>query len=442
MKAECKRIVGTIIYDAYVIVASLLGIFLIPFLILYFHVTGRFDKKFIQRLGFYPQSIIPRLKSKPRIWFHAASVGEVRVAVSIIQSFSRLKPDHQIIVSTITPHGHAVACSSFDPSVICIYAPIDLIFCIRKALIHVKPDIIVFLETEIWPVWICEAHRLGIKTAIVNGRISSRSINRYLLIRPFIEFVLQHMDVFSMISEGDADRIRFMGAPENKVVINGNAKYDRFAQLCDDSIPRTIANTYQISDQHLVWVAGSTRSGEEEILIDVYRTLLAKFPNLIFIIAPRHIERSEQIKNMIQSAGFLCQFRTDLDHQQRYSSIIILNTIGELQSVYSIATVVFCGGSLVPLGGQNILEPAAWGKPVFYGPSMDDFADAQELLEKTGGGIRVTDGDDLCCKLITCLSNLDHCRQIGQCAKKAAMATMGSADKHSAALVKLIGRFI
>jgi 3-deoxy-D-manno-octulosonic-acid transferase len=427
----------TVSYVAYVMITGVLCVVLFPFLVVYFMVSGR-DTAFLQRFGFYSESVASKFTGRPIIWIHAVSVGEVGAALPIIRSFQSMIPNCGIVVSSVTKHGRAYAEKSLDKNIACIYAPADMIFCVRKALSAVRPDILVLLETEIWPVWIHETHRKGIRTAIINGRISSRSVSRYIRIRSLITPVLNLIDAFSMISMTDADRIRLMGAPEHRIFVNGNAKYDRLNQTADASVPLKMAQLYQITDDHIVWVAGSTRSGEEEILLNVYRNIAAVFPNMVLIIAPRHIERSEHIRRIAASQGYACQFRTDLTRESRTAPIVILNTIGELQAAYSIAEIVFCGGSLVPLGGQNILEPAAWGKPVFYGPFMDDFEDAREVLEKTGGGIQVRDENDLTVKMTECLKHPDLRRQIGMRAEKAVREHTGAAEKHAKIIFDLI----
>ena len=168
--------------------------------------------------------------------------------------------------------------------------------------------------------------------------------------------------------------------------------------------------------------------------------MLQSFPDTLLIIAPRHVNRSQHIASLVKAWGFAAQFRTDLERKgvQRSAPVVILDTIGELQATYSIASIVFCGGSLVPLGGQNILEPAAWGKPVFYGPSMEDFLDAKELLDKTGGGIQVADGPQLAEKALYFLANPQHAEQIGKRAQKAVLANQGAARKHAAAIRQLL----
>ncbi|MCK4467293.1 MAG: hypothetical protein KAU60_02960, partial [Desulfobacterales bacterium] len=285
-----------------------------------------------------------------------------------------------------------------------------------------------------------EAHRLGIKTAIVNGRISIRTIKGYLKIRPLMKATLNLVDAFSMINEADAHRIEMIGAPGERIEINGNAKYDLLLNQADAKIRTKMENIYNIKGDKPVFVAGSTRRSEEKIILDVYAKIIKSFPETILILAPRHVERVHHIKKLVKEQGFACQLRSDLDKQNclRTAPIVIVDTIGELLNTYSIASIVFCGGSLAPLGGQNILEAAVWGKPVFYGPSMEDFLDARDLLDKTGGGIQVKDGQELAEKAIYYLANPHKAVAIGKLAAQAVMSHKGAAGKHADVIYRLL----
>ncbi|MFC1868728.1 3-deoxy-D-manno-octulosonic acid transferase, partial [Thermodesulfobacteriota bacterium] len=263
-------------------------------------------------------------------------------------------------------------------------------------------DVLVFLETEIWPAWITEAHRMGIKTALVNGRISVRSFNGYLKLRPFFRSVLRNVDSFSMIMEEDRYRIISIGADPNRITVNGNAKYDLLLELADPSIEAEMRKTLNLKGTNPVLIAGSTRKGEEAMVIDAYKNILKEFPDTILFIAPRHIERTGEIASLLERNGLGYQLRSeiDADNSRRTEQVVIINSFGELFKLYSVATIAFCGASLVPLGGQNPLEAAVWGKAVFYGPSMEDFLDAKALLDENNSGIEVSNPEMLAEKVI------------------------------------------
>jgi 3-deoxy-D-manno-octulosonic-acid transferase len=429
-----------IAYRAYRFLSTGLFLALFPLFRLYSRITGRYYENLNQRIGIFPDEIVKGMCGSPRIWIHAASVGEVNAAIAIIESLVSLMPDCAIILSTTTDHGQALARDRLGEKGTCIYAPVDFIGAVRRALGAVRPDVLACVETEIWPNWLVEARRAGIKTAVVNGRISIRSIKGYLKVRPLMKETLKFIDAFSMIGEADALRIRMMGASRDRIAVNGNAKYDLLLRQADASLKTEIQKLYSINADTPVFVAGSTRNPEEKIILDVYQKIRRSVPDTLLIVAPRHVERAHSIADLVQERGLSYQFRTELDGKDafRKASVVIVDTIGELKTIYSFATIVFCGGSMVPLGGQNILEAAVWGKPVLYGPSMEDFLDAKDLLDKAGGGIEVKDGPDLAEKAIYYLTHPHEARVVGESARRAVVAHQGAAAKHAAVIYQLI----
>jgi len=427
-------------YRAYSMLSSGIFLSLFPPFWFYSRLTGRYRDSIDQRIGIYPREVIDSISGTPRLWIHAVSVGEVSVAAAIIDSFTGLMPDCAIILSTVTEQGQAYARNNLQNRAVCLYAPLDFIGSARKALSRIRPDILICLETEIWPNLLIEAHRRGVKTAIINGRISVRSIRNYMKIRPLIAETLKHVDAFSMISVSDAQRIRRIGALPGKIEVNGNAKYDLLLLQAKSSLKAEMERLYGLKGNEPVFVAGSTRQPEEKVILDVYRKIIQSFPDALLIIAPRHVNRAPSIKELVKSRGFSCQFRTEIGEKNgaRTASVIVVDTIGELLATYSIATIVFCGGSLAPLGGQNVLEAAVWGKPVFYGPSMEDFIDAKKLLEHTGGGIQVKDGRELAEKTLHFLANPQLVSQVGDLAKKAVISNQGAAKKHAEVIYRLL----
>lgn len=434
-------------YPTYKYLSTCFFVLLFPIFWIYSCITGRHRKDLSQRLGLYPDNIVSAISGSPRVWMHAASVGEISVALPIIESLTTLMPNCAIILSTTTESGRAFAQNMLQKGqsrskATCLYAPVDFIVSVRKALATLKPDILVCLETEIWPNWLVSAHKMGIKTAFVNGRISVHSIKGYLRIRPLMKEILQCVDGFSMIRAADAQRLMMIGAPRDQIEINGNAKYDLLLRQADANLQTSMEGIYNVNGDDPVFVAGSTRGAEGKIILDVYQRILQILPETLLIIAPRHVERVQHLKELVQERRFSCQLRTELSDKEclRTASVVIIDTIGELQAIYSIASIVFCGGSLVSLGGQNILEAAVWGKPVLYGPSMEDFLDAKELLDKTGGGIQVKDGRDLAEKAIYYLTHPHEAESVGKAAKKAVMSNKGAADKHAAVIHQLLHR--
>ncbi len=428
------------VYFLYNYLLSVFFLFFFPVFWLYSRLSGRYYDGIGQRLGLYPETQDRQPGGSPRIWLHAASVGEVSAAAAIIDALVSLVPECSIVLSTTTEHGLAYAKEKLKTGATCIYLPVDFIVSVKKALAFFKPDVLVCLETEIWPNLFVQAKKMGIKTVIVNGRISVRSIKKYLLIRPLIRETLKCIDLFSMIRKEDADRIRKIGASRDRIHVNGNAKFDFLGHKGDPHIKRTVRKLYGITGNEPVFVAGSVRSPEEKIILKAYFDVRESFPETLLIIAPRHLERSAIIRDAALNIGLSCQFRTDLDKKGslRTAPVVVLDTMGELQAAYSAASIAFCGGSLAPLGGQNVLEAAAWGRPVLYGPSMEDFLDAKELLSDNGGGIEVKDGQELAEKVKFYLRTPELAEAAGKAAKKAVVENSGAAQRHASLIKKIL----
>ena len=429
----------SLLYKAYATLSS--GIFVagLPAFWFYTRLTGRFRKGLEERLGLFPAQELRRCHPSRPIWIHAASLGEVRVARSIMNHLEKLVPDCTVILSTNTDHGHDLAHELFDTGSV-VYAPFDFFLSVRKAISAVNPKVMVFLETEIWPAWITETHRRGIPCALIHGRISPRSIGKYLTFRPLFRDVLKHVNTFSMITEEDAQRIVDMGADPKRVEVNGNAKHDLLASQTDPAIEKRMQKLLCLKPSQPVLVGGSTREGEEEVLLEVYGKILKAFPETVLVIAPRHIVRTSHVENLVRQQGLESQLWTDLVRPgvERTAPVVIVNAFGDLFKIYSAGTVIFCGASLVPLGGQNPLEPAVWGKMVFYGPSMEDFLDARKLLEQEGAGVEVKNSDAFAEKSLFFLNHRDELRERGRRARDALLRNQGASERHARVLARLM----
>jgi 3-deoxy-D-manno-octulosonic-acid transferase len=427
------------LYKAYATLGS--GIFVagLPPFWIYTRLTGRFRRGLKERLGlFRVQDPRHRHSSRP-IWIHAASLGEVGVARSIVNHLEKLVPGCAVFLSTNTDHGHELAQELFESGSV-VYAPFDFLPSVRKALSAMNPEVMVFLETEIWPAWITETHRKGIPCALIHGRISPRSIGRYLTFRPLFREVLKNVDIFSMITLEDAHRIVDMGADPKKIEVNGNAKHDLFSSQTDPAIETRMQKLLCLKPSQPVFIGGSTRQGEEEALLEVYGKILKAFPDTVLVIAPRHIVRTPQVETLVKQQGLKYQLWTDLVRPGvgRIAPVVIVNTFGDLFNIYSVGTIVFCGASLVPLGGQNPLEPAVWGKVVFYGSSMDDFVDARNLLEQERAGIEVKDPGGLAEKALYFLHHQEELRERGRRAREAVLRSQGASERHARVIARLI----
>lgn len=427
-------------YSVYRLLTTIGSLIVVPLVWVHHRLRGEDFHRFFQRMGMYPRSLAGALGGRPRIWIHAVSVGEVGVAAAVTKTLRNRFPQASIALSTLREQGMARARELLGPDTPCFFAPLDFLGPTRKALRAVRPDVLVLMETELWPNLIMEAKRMGVRIAIVNGRISERSIRGYRKVRRLMVHTLSHVDAFSMISQQDARRIQSLGAPADRVAVNGNAKFDFPDPQVDTQTAHWAARLYGAGGATPAFVAGSTRYPEEQAILDAFAGIRASHPDTILIIAPRHIERAAQIAQWVADRGLGCQLRTTLDGSPatRTAPVVILDTIGELSATYSIASMVFCGGSLVPKGGQNVMEPAMWGKPVCYGPSMEDFADARRMIEASGGGVTIRNAEEMAATVVQWLQNPEMAAEAGRAARQAVLAHRGAADKHADVIAHLI----
>jgi 3-deoxy-D-manno-octulosonic-acid transferase len=368
-----------------------------------------------QRLGFHSQETIHSLRRRPLIWIHAVSVGEVGVASTLVQALEQVKPGLTIVVSTTTPHGQELAKEKLAPRATCIYFPLDFITSVRRALRRIQPDIIVCLETELWPNFLGEANRMGIPTLLLNGRISPKSFRHYRKILPLMRPLLNYFAAMAMSSKDDAKRVIGLGAPANKVLVVGNMKGAGLVEQTDSKKIEDLRQRLKLQSGEPVFVAGSIRERELFWLPKIFSRLLGQRPDLVGIFAPRHLNRIRRLASRFEQQGLVFQRLSSLMNgsEARKANIILVDGVGMLFDLYGLGDLVFCGGSLVPLGGQNILEPVAWGKPVFYGPHMDNFQEASQLLEEAGCGVRVRDRNELLTQLRHFLANPDELNGMG-----------------------------
>ena len=404
---------------------------LTPALILFFAFKRRSLENVISiswRTGRYPKDFIPSSHSNLRIWFHAASVGEVNALVSLLNQMREHFPDAWIGLSTMTQSGLEMArvnLPNLDQHFLC---PYDHPSAAKRAMRTIKPDLFITIETEIWPNLIRYAKHYQACVLMINGRISIRSIKGYQKFKRFFKQILSHYDAIGAIGQDDAQRLVLLGADPAKVRTLGNIKYDRLAEGVNPQHRQEMAAILNLTGEEDLFVAGSTREGEEEQILEAFTIIKKAHPKLMLLIAPRHVNRGEEIREIVIKYGFTPVLRTELTKENHITTdtVIILNTIGELFKVYSLASITFCGASLVPLGGQNPLEPAAWGKVVLYGPSMEDFLDAKGFLEETGSGIEVDSPATLANKTIDLLNNTSRLIELGEKGKKMILLQQGS----------------
>nr|MBF0220985.1 hypothetical protein [Desulfobulbaceae bacterium] len=389
-------------YEIYTLLGWLLIIAATPFFIPYCLITGKHLNSLKQRFGFF--AVNRSWQHQQRIWFHAASVGEVQVAKALIEECHALKLAADFIITTVTDQGQLVAQAQLGEKALCLYAPLDLPHIVHAFLRKLQPTAYVCLETELWPNIIRILRNNGVRTVLLNGRMSEKSFNNYNRFADFSRQVLANIEKIAVINDTDKKRYTALGYRRDKIVVTGNAKYS--LRLPDttlysdynttDSSQQRYRQLLCLRENQPLLVAGSTHTGEETLLVEVYLELVSSMPGLVMILAPRHLERLAQIQKILDDFKVDHQrFSELLSGKVRSASIILLDTMGELRGLYSIATFVFCGGSLVEKGGHNIMEAALHGKAPIYGPHMKDFLDAVTLLENNGGGFMVANSFEL-----------------------------------------------
>lgn len=415
-------------YTLYQIGISVLFILFFPLLLLIGLIGKRQRAGIIQRLGFGLSHLSKKSDAK-RLWMHASSVGEVQAARALVNEIRRVDSKVEIILSTMTPHGQKVAKEQLPNDVICIMAPLDIPFLVTKTIKAVSPNIYVCLETELWPSILRSLKKRGVPVVMMNGRMSVRSLVTYNYVKGFFKQVLDNFDKMAFITKADMKRYIRLGADKENTLVAGNVKYDLPLPADCESVASSFKKLLNVSEDHEVFITGSTHTGEEEQLLPLFRKFSAK-GNFVWLIAPRHLERLGNLEKMFDDEGIAFDRFTELKKgASRKNSIVLIDVMGELSHLYSIATYVFCGGSLVAKGGHNIMEAAIWDKGVFYGPSMYDYKDAVSLLESAQAGFLVKDAEQLIEKIEYFRKNPDQYATVCHRAGTIAHAQQGAAKK-------------
>jgi 3-deoxy-D-manno-octulosonic-acid transferase len=351
---------------------------------------GKYRRGLAERLG----GVAPWSEARAPLWLHAVSVGEVMAAAPLARELRARHPELPLLASTVTETGRGVAEQRLPASRF-VFFPLDFGWLVERMLERLRPRLVLLTETELWPNFLRACARREIPVVVVNGRISPRSFPRYRLVRRWFGRVLQDVRLFCMQSEADAERILGLGALADRVRVVGNLKYDlpALAQVPDVG---AIRHSLGLAPDEPLIVGGSTHRGEEELLLGAFARLRQVRPEACLLLAPRHPERLDEVERLVRQAGLAVVRRSQLPPEPRGGApVILLDTMGELALLYAAAAVVFIGGSLIPHGGQNILEPAAHARPVLHGPYMGNFAEMRDLFQAAGAAIQVEDGPAL-----------------------------------------------
>ena len=392
-----------------------------------------------QRMGYLPVSF--NMDGDESIWVHAVSVGEVLTARPLISELKRRYPNLRMFLSTTTMAGQQLARRSVQDVDAVFYFPFDFGFVVRRTLNLVRPKLFIMMETEIWPNLLRECRVRGIKTAVVNGRLSARSFPRYRMIRPMMRRVLDDIDKFLVQSEESARRFIDLGADPARVVVTGSLKFDSLetspAALQARSRERVL-RYFRVSSRPVI-VAGSTMKGEEAAVLKAFRRVRSTMPNTLLVLAPRNPERFGEAEQLARAEGWKVARRSDLaiDAEPRVD-IVILDTIGELATLYQIGTIVFVGGSLVPTGGHNVLEPAVFGKPIVFGPNMQNFLEIAEAFVTNGAGVQLESEEQLDQVFIELMGDPVRRARLGAAARALVEANRGANEKSVAVLSQLL----
>jgi 3-deoxy-D-manno-octulosonic-acid transferase len=376
----------------YNLVLGIAVILLSPIWLLWLLLTPKIRAGFWQKLGLWPNSLTTQLQSSPssspRIWIHAVSVGELNAARSLIQQLEQ--EGYFIVISTTTKTGNELAKTIFSQLPV-IYFPFDFLWSITKAIRLVRPDLIVLMETEIWPNFLGCASLLKIPVVMANGRLSEKSFRGYLRFKWFFSEILQNYTRLLMQSQADAERITALGAPNSQVRAIGNIKFDLPAYAAN-STQEKLKQLFQFPEDAPVLIIASTHKGEDELFIEVIKSLQGDFPELRVILAPRHPERAQSVSSLLTQQGLAHQLRSQLNENTlnpHHNKIVVLDTIGELNASFGLGNIACMGGSFIPMGGHNPLEPINAGIPVVFGPHMHNFKDIAQKVLQAKAGIQV-----------------------------------------------------
>ena len=389
------------------------------------------------RLGLYRN--LRRGTGSPRIWLHGASAGDLLALQPMMRELKARLPGCCIVVTTITNSGLAMAGKKLpDVADVVVYAPYDLPGATRRAVASLRPDLLVLEYTEIWPNLIRAAHRAGVRIALTNGRFDPEKLPRYRTFFRAVGNPLRRIDCFLMRSDEEAERVLALGAAPDRVWVTGNTKFD--ALLLDGAGGKEDALRAEmgLDPGRPVFMAGSTHEGEEELLLAVYRRLAERHPLLQLVLAPRYVERSGRIMALSAEAGLSVRLRSG-GAAAGNAQVTVLDTIGELAVAYRLASLVFVGGSFVARGGQNVLEPAAQGCPVLFGPHMENFKDSVQVLQGRGG-IQVATPDALFKVADELLQRPDLIEELGGMARRSVSAIRGASARNVDHLISILPR--
>ena len=386
-----------------------------------------------ERLGWSP-----RLGPPPpggRVWFHAVSAGEAVAAAAVVRRLRALAPDLEYVVSCTTPAGRAQLDRLLPEATARFYFPFDLLPCVLLALLRVRPTVVCPVETEIWPNWLFWARTLGCRAALVNGQIADKGFQRARRGRWLYGWALHQFDALWMQTERAAERARFLGGPSARIRVAGNVKFEQQTAVPAGSTADLVRTRLDLQGSRRLWIAGSTHPGEETELLAAFRQLRGELPDLVLLLAPRHVQRAPEVLAEVRAAGFRADLRSAPGRDP--VEVLVLDTMGELSGLYALADVVFVGGSLAPIGGHDILQPLFFGKPVLFGPHMHNQHDLARLALEANAVVQVADGPALVEAVRRLLTDAARRRELEAAGRRLLTENAGAAQACAAVVASL-----
>jgi 3-deoxy-D-manno-octulosonic-acid transferase len=409
--------------------------FLLPLVLLRLYWKGRrvpgYRQRWRERLGVYGGPAKSGV-----IWLHAVSVGEAEAAFPVIKRLAARFPSNPVLVTCTTPTASARIQAEFGETVHHVYLPYDLPFCINRFLKHFQPRIGIIMETEIWPNLFYACSQGRIPLAMINGRLSEKSARGYRRVLGLTRESLDALAFLQVQTRADADRYISVGANPDSIEVTGNAKFD--IGFPEDQWHRAQNFRKTVLGQRPAWIAGSTHPGEEDLILSAFIEIRRQIPNALLILAPRHPERAADIRKLVVISGQVPGLRTETVRVPDDVHVLILNTLGELRWIYGAADLAFVGGSLVPRGGHNLLEPAAAGVPVLFGPHMFNFSEITAGLTRAGGGLLVNDAAELAERVCQLLPDRQARQTMGDAGRAFLAANRGAVQRMTEAIVSLV----
>src|SRR5215467_148508 len=427
-------------YALYTLFFLLAGLGLLPHILWRCLRGATYHRDLAERLGYGSVSSVTVQAARGCLWFHAASVGEVQGVRPIIATLHTCVPELPIVLSVFTPAGKHIAQRIIPEAVGIFVLPLDLPWLMRRMMRCLRPCALIVQETELWPNLFHAAARQHVPVVLVNGRLSPRAFRRYQWLRPLMRRVLADVTLCLVQSEEGARRFQHLGMDARRLQVTGNTNIDR-ALLATVQPNHTHPLAPLVIGRRLL-IAGSTHEGEESVLLSVYCRLYGHYPDLLLVLAPRHLERVETVMRHVQAHDCRAVRRSQCEDGQVVdlagATVMVLDTMGELATLYSLCTVAFIGGSLEPIGGHNALEPAVFAKPLLFGPYMHHFPELAALLQQAGGAVQVQGEEELYECLVYLLTHAEAGKTMGQRALAALTANRGALERTSTAIKTLL----